>query len=42
MSDTQLLRDILAELRKITKKLDDLNAGVAGVETAVYDSAPSS
>lgn len=39
MTDTQLLRDILAELKKISSKLDSLNTSMQGVEVAVYDSA---
>lgn len=39
MTDTQLLRDILSELKKITKKLDELDGSVQRVESAVYDSA---
>ncbi|MHA6695626.1 hypothetical protein [Homoserinimonas sp. A520] len=41
MSDTQLLRDIVSELKKINKKLDDLNTATAAVEGAVWDTAPS-
>jgi len=36
MSDTQLLRDILSELKKVNRKLDELNSATAGVEQAVY------
>jgi hypothetical protein len=38
MTDTQLLRDILAELKKITRALESVDASVQGVESAVYDS----
>jgi hypothetical protein len=41
MSDTQLLRDILSELKKVNSKLSSIDSGVASVETAVYNSAPS-
>ena len=37
MSDTQLLRDILAELKKVNAKLEKIDSSVAGVERAVYD-----
>lgn len=39
MTDTQLLRDILAELKKITKKLDEVKTATEGVESAVYDTS---
>lgn len=34
----QLLRDILSELKKMNKKLDDLATAVNGVEQAVWES----
>ena len=40
MTDTQLLREVLAELKKITKKLDELNTAASGIEGAVWDTAP--
>lgn len=38
MTDTQLLRDIVAELKKINKKLDDLGSTATSVEAAVWES----
>lgn len=41
MSESQVLQEILSELKKISKKLDDLNSTTAAVEGAVWDTAPS-
>jgi predicted SpoU family rRNA methylase len=41
MTDTQMLRDILAELKKVNKNLELLVSGVDQVERAVYETGPS-
>jgi hypothetical protein len=37
MTDTQLLREILAELKKIKKELQDANSQLTSIEGGVWD-----
>lgn len=40
--DEQLLRNILSELKKMNKKLDELKTATSGVENAVWQTDPTS